>query len=140
MKEIFEHLKERFWYNSWLRTKFYNLKRRIQWFKRGWADSDTFSIDYWFTDRIVPMLTYLRDNLHGHPAELTEEEWREILRELIFYAERMDEDYWWDHYVKEMGGYDNVSAEQIRLISKKTDEYKDNFFELFSEWFFHLWD
>ena len=86
------------------------------------------------------MLTYFRDNLHGHPTELTEEEWREILQNMIFFAERMDEDYWWDHYVKEMGGYDNVSAEQIRLISKKTDEYKDKFFELFSKWFFHLWD
>ena len=39
----------------------YDLRRRVQRFKRGYAYSDVWDIDYWFMGTVKPMLIHLRD-------------------------------------------------------------------------------
>ena len=56
------------WYNCVIRENYYNFKYRCQRFKRGYADIDLFSLDYWFCDTFVRMLKQFELNLHGYPC------------------------------------------------------------------------
>ncbi len=58
--------------------------REVKWFiqrgRRGWADCDTWSIDY-YLNRIMPeMLESLARNYHGHPVNLSQSRWCNMLR------------------------------------------------------------
>lgn len=59
-----------------------------------------------------------RDNLHGHPATMTEEEWYDILNTMIELLNKMDFE---DNY-------------ELAMIAK------DEFFKLFGEHFYSMWD
>lgn len=95
----------------------YPFKYRCQRFARGYADEDMFNIDLWFVETVKPMLTYLKDQGSGFPCEFDDEdEWHNVLAEMIECLNVMDEN------------------------TSETDEAKDKFFELFSKYFYNLWD
>ena len=95
----------------------YSFKWRCQRFARGYADEDMFNIDLWFIETAKPMLTYLKDHGSGFPGEFNnEDEWHKALAEMIECLDVMDKHVFGD------------------------DEAKDKFFQLFSKYFYHLWD
>ena len=116
-----------------LRSKWFNFKWRCQRFKRGYADVDVWGIDTWFVNTVGHMLRQLADG-HSYPMECSgPEEWEEILMDMYWSLWHMNED--------------NVAAElkpefqtDYQLIYKIMNENKDHFFELFSKWFYNLWD
>lgn len=67
----------RCWRLSW------KLKRNCQRFKRGYADTDVWNFCDWFLEIIPKMLTQLREENYGYPADITEEEWCEYLDAII---------------------------------------------------------
>ena len=74
----FFRLRNRFW--EWK----LKIKSKHQRKKRGWADKDTWSIDYWFLNTMIPMLTHFRDNLDGYPIEFENEvQWQDELTKMI---------------------------------------------------------
>ena len=120
-----------------------DLRGRLQRFKRGWSYGDAKDLDFWFMDNVKPMLIYLRDHGMGVPNELYVEgeneriNWENILTEMISCIELMDE----DNAAKHLG----ISDDDCTLISCKKigncmEENKNRFFELFSKWFYSLWD
>ena len=79
--------------------------------KRGFCDSDVWSIDFWFCNTISPMLKQLAKTMHGFhrldekgdfispSGNLTDEEdemyakrWKDAILHLAFLADEMDED------------------------------------------------
>ena len=123
----------------------YNLRKRYQRFKRGWAYSDVWDIDAWFMDIIKPMLIHLRDHGVGIPLSLYEEgveneraAWEAILTEMIECIDCMEE----DAALKKLGLYDstNWSKEDYEAVTNMMENNKNRFFELFSEYFYSLWD
>jgi hypothetical protein len=60
--------------------------REIKWFyqrgKRGWADCDTWGLDSHLSRVIRDSVDYLRTHTHGHPGDITEQEWEDILLEI----------------------------------------------------------
>ena len=74
---------------------FKRITRRIKWayqrIKYGWCDRDLWNLDCWFLDVIVPMLKRFKEIKHGHPASMTEEQWNNILDEMIMHFENCDE-------------------------------------------------
>lgn len=121
----------------------YELRTRCQRFKRGYAWSDVWDMDVWFMRTVKPMLIHLRDHGIGMPGELWNEQddsrkpWEDILTEMINCMELMDEDS-----VEEYLGIsdDDYSHESYKKVRDCMDENKNRFFELFSKYFFHLWD
>ena len=117
----------------WVKDKCLNFKWRCQRFKRGYADVDVWGMNAWFVNTVGPMLRQLAD-VHSYPIECSgPEEWEEILMDMYWSLWHMDED--------------NVAAElkpefqnDYQLIYKIMNENKDHFFELFSKWFYNLWD
>lgn len=122
----------------------------IQRGKRGYSETDTWNIDSWFLDCIVPMLKELRKNHHGYPSYVKDNEtWEGILDEMINCFENMrvniiDEksEKEWEEYQKD----ENNEELKRKWLDKRTEvynetmKYKDRAFELFSEYFYSLWD
>ena len=72
----------------------------------------------WFMHTIPLMLEQLRDTGMSYPLGFKDkDEWKAVLTEMIEYA-------------KKMGSKDPIVA----------DYNKDKFFEMFSKYFYYLWD
>ena len=121
-----------------------NFHRRCQRFKRGYAYSDVWDIDFWFMRTIKPMLIHLRDHgigipwdLYNHDDENERIDWENILTEMVECLDLMDE----DNAQKYLGiADDDYSVESYKKVNDFMYEKKDRFFELFSKHFYSLWD
>lgn len=79
---------------AWRELVYWQIKNAGQLARRGWADSDTWSLDNALCRRLGAQLLHLADVTHGWPDDEYEtfDEWRVALREngraLINYVER----------------------------------------------------
>lgn len=126
---------------------FYNvncLRARWQRFLRGYSYGDIWDMDFWFKRTVKPMLIHLRDyglsapnDLYLHGVENEREAWEAVLDEMIACLDFMDE----DNVQKYLGiENDDYSYESYRKTYDFMDEKKNRFFELFSKYFWNLWD
>lgn len=123
-----------------IRDRYYRVKYFWQRGKRGYSDLDWYDIDLWFIRTMPRLLREILEKGNSYPEGFgdvqTIEDWRGILREMIYYLENMNED--------------KVSAElaieetDIIEIAKRTEEIiefnKEHFFILFGKYFWCLWD
>ena len=109
-----EFLTKRYWRHWW--------QRRV----RGWDDSDTWSLDWTMAKFILPRLKLFKKVNNGHPGNLTEESWDEMIDKMIF-AMQLLADGRWD--------YDSDDIEKSRADWDKVQEGLN----LFGEYFQHLW-
>ena len=120
--------------------------------------SDIGNLDNWFLDIVPLMLQELRNTHWGYPGYMTEEEWDKILDDMIFYFREADErtcsrqekDFDWksQNEIEIMSKDEQIQYainksnwyEDSNKINKYRDEMKDKGFELFSKYFWSLWD
>ena len=131
-------------YHNWLYNWFgYSPKQTIS---IKIHDYDTWSMDHTLAHIILPMLKQLKETKHGHPANLEEQEWDDIMDEMIWAFEQKCRDHWEDDYY---GDYDEDqkngpmvgSFEWIDHEGLKThQERMTNGFRLFGKYFENLWD
>lgn len=105
----------------WYKVKHLAYEIKIAWSRawRGYDDTMWFSLDYHFVETYTVLITELRENLHGHPCDMTMEEWEGTLDKMLLLLSAMtddDFDYEWQ------------------------EDAKNEFFKLFSEHFYNLWD
>ena len=122
-----------------------SLKARIQRFKRGYSYGDVWDMDFWFMRTVKPMLIHLRDHGCGIPNELYLQDagneriaWENTLTEMINCLDLMCEDNAAKHL-----GIDNKERWSLEDYNKRwalMEENKNRFFELFSKYFYCLWD
>ena len=120
------------------------LRARCQRFKRGYSYGDVWDMDHWFKRMAKPMLTHLRDHGIGIPNELYQHDseneraaWEAVLTEMIECLTLMDE----DEAEKYLGiADDDCTFASYKRVTDLMDEKKDRFFELFSKYFYCLWD
>ena len=112
------------------------LKWRYQRFIRGWADEDTWDIDWWFIKTLSPLLKKFKEDNDCNPFKLSEEEWDTILDNMIYYLEGMNE----ESAVKQLYGEGaNLTVDDYKKISNHMATSKEKFFELFAQYFYDLW-
>ena len=104
---------------------------------KGYDNVDTFETFAKFIERYSKILTELRKDICGHPVNLTEEEWVGILDDMIRHLYYMDE----ENVIKEL----TKGTPKSWVVSGKTtdeimEKHKNEFFKLFSEYFYNLWD
>ena len=58
----------------------------IQWIKQGFPDSDVWDLDCSMMKWLQPRLNRYMKLRAGHPAELTDEQWRKILDDMHYYV------------------------------------------------------
>ena len=126
------------WRRLWYRVTnaFCNLRWRWQRFRWGYAWPDAWEIDTWFVRTAKPLLQNLLDNHSSHPGDMTDEEWEDILWEMIRCLELMD-------YKTAEARLSRSETEDKPSYNAVVDcimEHKHRFFELFDDYFFQLWD
>ena len=105
---------------------------------------DTWSMDHTLAHIVLPMLVQLKATQHGHPADLTEQEWDEILDKMIWAFEQKCRDDWEGDFY----GYEDDATERfgLKLLwddhegSKAHQERMTNGFRLFGKYYENLWD
>ena len=122
---------------NFFRNKWWGFRKRYQRFKRGFAWGDVWDMDAWFISTAKLMLEHFLEKHCGYPNNIDNEEWEAILKEMIDCLELMDEDKAKAHFG--ITDYD-YSPESYKKVGELMEEKKDRFFELFSKWFFNLWD
>ena len=144
------------------------IRYKFQRLIRGYSDYDVWDIDLWFLNVMPQMLKQLKDTTHSAPLlpgttmETCHEEWERILDRMIFLLNEMDEDKCsyknpyeeeWEKGIEERfasmvdGGrtpQDKELFEKWRGEEQNKYKYiqlcKEEFFDLFSKYFYSLWD
>ena len=119
-----------------------NLRARYQRSKRGYSYGDVWNMFDWFMRTVKLMLIHLKNEGIGYPGEFKDRsEWETILDEMINYLDFMDEDkvYALFGFCK-IDDYKRMTKEDHQHIYKTMEENKNRFFELFSKYFYDLWD
>ena len=120
-----------------IRDVYWEIRYGIQRMFNDYDYVDTFSLCDKFIERYSKILKEFKENLHGHPGTMTEEEWNGIIDKMLFHLYYMDE----ENIDKEL--YKDVPDNWIATwdTSATIMEYhKNEFFKLFSEHFYDLWD
>lgn len=121
-----------------------DFRYRCQRFKCGWAYGDVWDMDAWFMHTVKPMLIHLRDYGIGIPNELYIEgdneriNWENVLTEMINCLDMMDEDKVYEYLG--LDSYKHMTKEDYEKCYGIMKENKNRFFELFSKYYFDLWD
>lgn len=134
------------WWN--IKTPFYKMKRKITniyykvryGFERMFNDYD--SIDRYntfekFTERYSKILTDYRKNHWGYPYKVSSDEWDNIIDEMIYHLRYMNEDNVESELCKDVP--ENWTP-TFKTVNEIMERHKDEFFKLFSKYFFDLWD
>jgi hypothetical protein len=147
-KEYDENVKLNFWdrltmpfihIKIWLKTKRYEFKWACQRFKRGYDDPDWFELYNNFINRYRKILTDFKQRNQSVPMEFENDHdgWTAIIDEMLYHLNFMDETYIIDLLSKNMPKYYKPEPITVYEIMEK---HKDEFFKLFSKYFFNLWD
>ena len=124
----------RLWHSFIVKCR--KLKWRCQRFIRGWADEDTWDIDWWFIKTLSPMLKKFKEDNDSNPFKFSEEEWDTILDNMIYYLEGMNEEGAVNQLYSDGA---NLTVDDYKEISNHMAESKQKFFELFVQYFYDLW-
>lgn len=133
-KKIFKRCfcyRGRYWYKNIKHIPLY-FKLMHHLVKYGYDEYATWETFDWFIDTMKSILTSYRENHCGYPCDLSEEGWDKIIDHMIELLDLMDECN---------SKYD--AEEYEKDWKKRYDEMyaaKDEFFKLFSEYFYNLWD
>lgn len=129
-------------------TPYYKAKwhiREIYWevrygFERmfkGYDSVDTFETFAKFIERYTKILTDYRKHHVGYVGTMTNEEWETIIDEMLYHLYYMDEEHVTEELEKDVP--DNWSASN-KTTYEILEKHKNEFFKLFSEYFYNLWD
>ncbi|MDA9302467.1 hypothetical protein N9Q27_00655 [bacterium] len=105
---------------------------------------DTWSMDHTLAHIITPMLVQLKETQHGYPADLTEQEWDDILDEMIWAFEQKSRVDWDEDFYE----YEDDDTQQfgVRLAWEDKEgaiahqDRMSNGFRLFGKYYENLWD
>ena len=90
-----------------------------------------------FTERYSKILNDYRKNHWGYPYKVSSDEWDNIIDEMIYHLHYMDEDNVENELCKDVP--ENWTP-TWKTVNEIMERHKDEFFKLFSKYFFDLWD
>ncbi len=160
MREKEKHLYYRvylfFYRNFWRLVRLPRNTRRaivrfVQRGIRGWANEDTWGLNYYLADVISKSVYHLKKHNYGYPNELTEGKWIDILNEIrdtFDTAKRIADGTLYLIEDSKKRKEWQIVLDKINIKYKNNDrcmtdnqikEYK-NGWKLFKKYFFNLWD
>lgn len=123
----------------WIRDTYWEVRYGFQRMFKGYDSVDTFETFAKFIDRYTKILTEYRKKHWGIPGEFIdkEEEWDAVIDEMLYHLYYMDEEHVIDELERDVP--DDWSA-SYKTVNSILEKHKDAFFELFSKYFYNLWD
>lgn len=104
---------------------------------KGYDSVDCFETFAKFTERYSKILTEYKKNHHGYPCNMSAKEWDDIVDEMIYHLYYMDEENVEKELCKNMP--ENWTP-TWNTVDEIMERHKNEFFKLFSEHFYSLWD
>lgn len=120
-----------------IRDTYWNIRYGFQRMFKGYDSVDIFDTFAKFIERYTKILTELKKCRCSYPCDMTEEEWDNIIDEMLYHLHYMDEENIIEELEKSIPEGWIPSWE---TTGKIMDEHKEKFFELFSKYFYNLWD
>lgn len=115
----------------------WNVRYGFQRMFKGYDNADVFDMFCGFTERYYKIFNRFNKNKCGHPCGMTEEEWDNIINKMTVHLYYMDETNVVNRLESEAPEGFSPSYKAINDVMNK---HKDEFFKLFSEYFYDLWD
>lgn len=104
---------------------------------KGYDSVDTFETFSKFIERYTKILKDIRKCHYCYPGTITEYEWDNILDEMIYHLHYMDEEVVTEELEKDVP---NDWVASNKTVYEIMDKHKNEFFKLFSQYFYDLWD
>lgn len=120
-----------------IRDVYWEIRYGFQRMFKGYDYVDTFETFAKFTERYYKILNDYKNHHNSHPFKLTEEEWNNIIDDMLRHLYYMDEENVEKELSKDVPENWTVSSKTTYEIMEK---HKNEFFKLFSEYFFNIWD
>lgn len=125
-KRCFDY-RGKYWYMNFKQIPtYFRLMHHL--IKYGYDEYATWETFNWFIDTMKPILTSYNKNRWGCPGDMEDEEWDLIINRMIALLDDM---------------YEGNPKYETMEYGKRYDEMdvaKDEFFKLFSKYFYYLWD
>ena len=121
----------------WIRDTYWKVRYGFQRMFKGYDYVDTFEIFAKFIERYTKILTRYKKNHIGYCYGMTEEEWDAVIDEMLYHLKYMDEETVTEELKRDVP--DDWSA-SYRTVNPILEKHKNAFFELFSKYFYDLWD
>lgn len=121
----------------WIREAYWEIRYGFQRMFKGYDVVDTFETFAKFRERYIKILTDYRKHHIGYCGGMTEEEWDAVIDDMLYHLHYMDEEIVTEELERDVP--DDWSASYI-TVNYVLDKHKDAFFELFSKYFYYLWD
>ena len=140
LEKIWDIITTPFWrMKHKIRDAYWEVRYGFQRMFKGYDSVDTFETFAKFIDRYTKILTEYRKKHWGIPLEFVdlEEEWDNVIDEMLYHLHYMDEETVVDELEKDVPDDWSISHITVHEILNK---HKDAFFELFSKYFYDLWD
>ena len=123
-----------------IREKLNELKMQKQRAKKGFCVEDTWSVYDWFLNTVPKILTELNKNRMGHPTDMTDKEGGDIIDRMIFcFTEANDYTCSQTNSIDYDTDKDKWREREIEIVNYR-DKMKNEGLELFSKYFWNLWD
>lgn len=122
---------------NWIEDVYWNVRYGFQRMFKGYDDVDTFETFDKFIERYIKILTEYRKNHVGHVGTMTNEEWESIIDEMLYHLHYMNEENVEEELEKNVPDDWHVNQKTVDYIM---ETHKNEFFKLFSEYFYNLWD
>jgi hypothetical protein len=121
----------------WIRDIYWEIRYAFQRAIRGYDYVDTFETFAKFTERYEKILKDYKKHHYGYPGDMSVEKWESIVDDMIYHLHYMDEQNVEDELSKKMPEDWVPSSITVYEIMER---HKDEFFKLFSKYFYNLWD
>ena len=124
-------------FKSWLKDIYRKTSYCFQRMFKGYDAVDTFELFAKFAERYENILKEYKANHYGYPADMTLEEWEAVIDKMIYHLHYMNE----NNVEKELKK--NVPEDwhpSSLTVYKIMEQHKNEFFVLFSKYFYNLWD
>ena len=118
-----------------IKDAFYSFKYRCQRFIRGYSDEDVFEFAYNLKDHIEKILKDFIECHSGYVGD--EEEYDKKLKDMLYHLEWMDEQKISNEIFDK---YKTYFPEYYKEINDTLEFHTEEFFKLFKEMYWTLWD
>lgn len=112
------------------------IKSAIKRARKNYDDFDLYDVSSSFIERYIRILTEFKQKTCSFPFSMSEEEWDNILQEMIDHLKLMNEEDIVAILSKGMPEDYEVNYREVWRIQQL---HKDEFFKLFSKYFYDLW-
>lgn len=119
---------------------FRKLKMKRQRAEQGYCDEDIYNVYDWFLNIVPRVLIDFNKNRIGHPCDLTDKEWDNIIERIIFCLSEANEDICTQ--TNEFSPVTNLTKWEEREdeLGKYRNSMLKEGLELFTKYFWNLWD